>query len=332
MYTQCPACNTVFRVRKEHLRPARGKVRCGRCMTVFNAARHRIARLPADTVTTKSDTPGSASANARPRKSSAPADKAPAENATAQSFPSPSAAALSNVDLEAPKETKTPERRGAKKAVGKGEEVAGEPAIRDKGHSRAAGPRPTATNAEAPATKSSGEEEANEPELPPALVPDERRGPGVLSSLLWSVAILALTGTLLLQYAVHNRDLLARQEALRPWMEKLCAVADCTLPPRRDLSAIDLIDRRVQSHPRYEGALLISATLVNRANFTQPYPVVEVVLDDLNGQHIASRRFKPKEYLVENPGDGFRPGAEAHLLLEVADPGQDAMSFEFNFY
>lgn len=37
MYTRCPACHTLFRVRPETLRVAHGQVRCGRCDTQFNA-------------------------------------------------------------------------------------------------------------------------------------------------------------------------------------------------------------------------------------------------------------------------------------------------------
>ena len=41
MFTQCPKCETVFRLSAEVLRSAGGQVRCGRCGDVFNA----LARL-----------------------------------------------------------------------------------------------------------------------------------------------------------------------------------------------------------------------------------------------------------------------------------------------
>lgn len=37
MYTLCPHCRTVFRVRAAHLRAAHGEVRCGRCGRTFDA-------------------------------------------------------------------------------------------------------------------------------------------------------------------------------------------------------------------------------------------------------------------------------------------------------
>jgi len=55
MYTQCPQCQTVFRVTATMLKAARGKVRCGRCAHVFNALTFLIdayeeptARSPAE--------------------------------------------------------------------------------------------------------------------------------------------------------------------------------------------------------------------------------------------------------------------------------------------
>ncbi|MBT4836060.1 MAG: DUF3426 domain-containing protein [Methylococcales bacterium] len=37
MFTQCPSCDTVFRVSQQHLQMAQGKVRCSSCHGVFNA-------------------------------------------------------------------------------------------------------------------------------------------------------------------------------------------------------------------------------------------------------------------------------------------------------
>ena len=42
LQTQCPKCDTRFRVTDELLGVAGGKVRCGTCMNVFNALEHRV--------------------------------------------------------------------------------------------------------------------------------------------------------------------------------------------------------------------------------------------------------------------------------------------------
>lgn len=49
LQTQCPNCQTRFRVSDEQLGIAKGKVRCGNCMAVFNAIEHQVKPgAPAD--------------------------------------------------------------------------------------------------------------------------------------------------------------------------------------------------------------------------------------------------------------------------------------------
>lgn len=46
MLTQCPSCQTTFRVTSEILRVAQGQVRCGRCQTQFDALARLIEEAP----------------------------------------------------------------------------------------------------------------------------------------------------------------------------------------------------------------------------------------------------------------------------------------------
>ncbi|WP_166263337.1 DUF3426 domain-containing protein [Marinobacter caseinilyticus] len=46
LLTRCPHCDTRFRVTDEQLGVAKGKVRCGNCMNVFNALEHRQESPP----------------------------------------------------------------------------------------------------------------------------------------------------------------------------------------------------------------------------------------------------------------------------------------------
>lgn len=81
------------------------------------------------------------------------------------------------------------------------------------------------------------------------------------------------------------------------------------------------------------GALIISATLVNDAGFTQPFPVLEISLGDLQGRQVALRRFRPAVYLPDsvNVEAGMAPDSRVQVSLEVVDPGKSAVAFEFAF-
>jgi hypothetical protein len=58
--------------------------------------------------------------------------------------------------------------------------------------------------------------------------------------------------------------------------------------------------------------------------FAQPFPLLELRFADLNGQLIASRRFKPSEYLSgELAGRGEMPSqTPIHIALDILDPGR----------
>ncbi len=169
------------------------------------------------------------------------------------------------------------------------------------------------------------------PQLPPQLQ-QAGGGGGLGRAVAWGLGGLLCVALLVIQYGYWHRDVLAADARLRPSLELMCGIVGCELPLRRAPSQVSMADHTVQSHHRYEGALMITATLVNEADFDQPYPAVEVVMRDLNAQVVARRRFNPGQYLAGAADEVFRAGGEAHLLLEVVDPGNRAVGFEFNFH
>ena len=136
-----------------------------------------------------------------------------------------------------------------------------------------------------------------------------------------------------LQWAYFNRDTLAADASLRPVLERACNMLHCQLPLRVDLTQLEIINRDVRKHPQVDTALLINATVANRAGFNQPYPVFEISFSDLAGEPVAMRRFLPHEYLGESivTAAGMAPDVPVHIVLEVRDPGDEAVSFEFGF-
>ena len=161
---------------------------------------------------------------------------------------------------------------------------------------------------------------------------EPKRG-SISGTLLWGSGIVLMLAGLAMQYLYYHRMALAENAQLRPVLAQMCQYTGCHLPPRRDLAKIELGNHLVQFHPRYVDSLLITATLVNHADFTQPYPIVEVVMTDLEQKQIARRRFLPSDYLVgDNAGEGLRAETEVPLMLEVLDPGKKAVGFEFKFY
>lgn len=149
----------------------------------------------------------------------------------------------------------------------------------------------------------------------------------------WAIGVGALLVSLLAQLAYAERASLLDDARVRPWLDRACAELGCRLPLRHDPVRLQLLSRDIRPHPSVANALIISATLRNDAEFAQAFPAVEITLSDLDENRIAMRRFLPQEYLGDsrNLGSGMAPGATAALVFEVADPGKNAVAFEFKF-
>ena len=135
------------------------------------------------------------------------------------------------------------------------------------------------------------------------------------------------------QWVYFNRDALAADDVWRSKVEHFCEALHCELPMRVDLDQVGIVERDVRKHPVVEDALLINVAIENRADFIQPYPLFEVSFTDKTGSPVAMRRFRPAEYLGKDIDleSGMSPQLPAQVVLEVLDPGDEAVSFQFGF-
>lgn len=152
--------------------------------------------------------------------------------------------------------------------------------------------------------------------------------------LFWGLLNLIGAGALATQYVAYHFDELARQDQYRPWFETLCPNIGCSLPSKVEISLIKSSNLVVRSHPEFNGALVVDAIIYNRATFAQPFPLLEIRFADLNGQLLASRRFKPSEYLAgELAGQAeMPPQTPIHISLDILDPGNKAVNYSLSFH
>ncbi|MFR0691088.1 DUF3426 domain-containing protein [Enterobacterales bacterium AE_CKDN230030158-1A_HGKHYDSX7] len=152
--------------------------------------------------------------------------------------------------------------------------------------------------------------------------------------LLWLLLVLLALAGLAGQYIAYHFEELARQDQYRPWFAQACPELGCTLPSKVDVEQIRSSNLVVRSHPDFSGALVVDAIIYNRANFSQPFPLLEMRFADLNGQLIASRRFKPSEYLSgELAGQSeMPPQTPIHISLDILDPGPKAVNYSLSFH
>ena len=300
MKTECPQCNTIFSITQQQLDIADGMVRCGVCSHVFNA-------LVQDDLFVADD--------------ETPADPETASVITE----TPLTEAESDIPLEGTEtspttdsdDTQTPAEIHLEEVIDEAideviEDSVDEPATVE----------PLDTLFEG----SDGQ-----------LVPDELRyqenRTSLAAALMIGIGILLLIAGLTLQFAWLERATLAKSDQLRPWLERACMQLDCTRIEVRMPDRIEMQSRNVYTHPTVDEALMISMSLVNRAGFAQPYPDIRIHFSDVIGNLIASRQFKPQEYLGISTQDLrlLEPDAPVSFGIGIVDPGARALTYEFEF-
>ena len=411
--TQCPHCQTSFRVTHHQLSVARGVVRCGHCLQVFNAAKQLLEQAGKEPVApvapTVVETPPAAEPRAisqkqwsaaeldldsldldeelarleqreiqpttefgRPREDSLSARRDSVENDeepwTTDSLFSESAAdrAQADNDLDDLDTLDTPAPEEPLKESGILART--EPSLSLEPMELDDEPQPPQLRLHDPLgaplhherlSATTTEEIDDElPSVEPLRKRRERSEPGVRADVLqdltddplqldwqkrrspwgrrffWLLMILLGAGALVGQYVAYHFDELARQDQYRPWFQQLCPQIGCTVPSKVDIAKIKSSNLVVRSHPEFSGALVVDAIIYNRATFSQPFPLLELRFADLNGHLIASRRFKPGEYLngdlegmVEMP-----PQTPIHIALDILDPGAKAVNYSLSFH
>jgi hypothetical protein len=61
---------------------------------------------------------------------------------------------------------------------------------------------------------------------------------------------------------------------------------------------------------------------------------LQLSFSDINGEKVATRNFKPKDYLPSKlpRKKGMESNIPIQVELELVDPGKSAVNFEFDFF
>ncbi len=128
------------------------------------------------------------------------------------------------------------------------------------------------------------------------------------------------------------RDNIARLGLPQPVLSAFCGFTGCELPVQKDIDSLEIMRRKMYSHPTLDNVLVISVDLLNKAAFPQTYPVLVVTMANGEGQPVAHRKFAPEEYQSEEAlGSVLPSGKPVRINFDIIDPGVDAQSFELEF-
>ncbi len=324
MYVVCPHCHSLFRAHSAHLAAAGGQVRCSACQRVFDA-----------TETVYEDPAQAISAVRRLRESAGEIENLVGEALSAVGPREEQAAARTDPAVGVDVEGGEPPAVVPQPVADAGDERLEPP----PGTVAADTPPPPAYRADAdffahPGAVAAPGALAGAAD-PQGVLLDDLPAPRSLSGRTWFglAASLLLSALLVGQYAWAERYQLARNPQVRPLLDRFCGLLGCDLPLRRDVGRLVVLEREVRDHPEVAGALLVRAAFANQAPFTQTWPVFQISFSDISGTPLAVRRFRPREYLPPgyDPRAGMQPGQQMQVLLEILDPGGDAVSFQLEF-
>lgn len=153
--------------------------------------------------------------------------------------------------------------------------------------------------------------------------------PGWISKLGWVMGIALLIALLMLQVAVFEGPRLAQQEGVRPWLDLTCRALGCALPGFRKVPSIRIIDRGLFPAPDNIDGFEFSLVMTNEARLPQTYPSIRLVLTGVNGTPVASRVFKPQDYLATVRPGTMPVGEPVAIRLLLARPSREIGGFSF---
>lgn len=150
---------------------------------------------------------------------------------------------------------------------------------------------------------------------------------------LWTILLLLLIPLTLVNFGWHYRQQLLESPTIRTTAEGLGLVEIRQTKTRKNPDLFQLLSRDMHAHPSQSGALILSLTMVNRAEYRQELPIIELRLLGASQQILASRKLNPDEYLTNRSDTGTELATDAvlPLVIEFADPGIEAKGFEIRF-
>lgn len=147
----------------------------------------------------------------------------------------------------------------------------------------------------------------------------------------WVAAAAALLVVFAAQVVHSERLSLAQRPGIGPLLAQAYGFLGLTLSPPTDLAAYELRQWGAASDPGQQGRLLLRASIVNRAAFAQPFPLLRLALQDRFGATLGVRDIEPGDYLPgESSSKLLGPGERADAEIRIVDPGQEAVGFEMD--
>ncbi len=128
-----------------------------------------------------------------------------------------------------------------------------------------------------------------------------------------------------------NRQTLAWDETWGGVTQSVCSWLPCAIQARRDVTKIRLKQRQVIPAKNQDDKLDVKLSLVNTADFAQPYPRITIKFSNSSGELLTEEQLSVKSYFPEKVDKLISSQTEVHISFMIDMPHIDAVGFEFSF-
>ena len=151
--------------------------------------------------------------------------------------------------------------------------------------------------------------------------------------LVWGLVTAVLVLLTIANSIWTFREPLLKNPTISAWVKQAGWLQNKQQGLLKDPQHIQLVSRDMHTHPTRSGILILNLTFVNLAQQTQLFPELEITLLDVADQAVARRRFQPADYLRADADTkaGLATDVYLPILLELGDPGEQAVGFEIQF-
>ena len=154
---------------------------------------------------------------------------------------------------------------------------------------------------------------------------------GPITWITFLLLLIVLAG----QIAFHYRGEVALLlPEIKPQLQALCDAFGCNLPLPRRAGLMSIESSDLQAAPESPAVMVLSATLRNRAAFTQSYPSLELTLTDTQDRPLARRVLSPPDYLgrAANTDAAFAANSELPVKVFIEAASLEAAGYRLYLF
>ncbi|NKB77350.1 MAG: DUF3426 domain-containing protein [Gammaproteobacteria bacterium] len=148
-----------------------------------------------------------------------------------------------------------------------------------------------------------------------------------LATIVWSLVTIVFIFLLGVQVKYFFVEKYEQHETYRKYLVGFCKVAGCDLSPRREPYSFTLTYTKIELHPQQPSSLRVTVKMVNEAQFSQPYPDLQLTLTDRVGRVVGRRIYSPDLYLPAEKQNLIDPGSLREVVFDLLRPHEKAVGF-----